>query len=86
MVRRIGHRRESGLAERFHRRVLAEVAQIELDVLREARQVGDAQERRLTIHRTDERQHVWVVRIEEFELAAPEDRPPLPERDQLAHP
>ena len=66
----VGDGRELVLAEHLDRRGAHVRAQVELDLLGEPGQVGDAQERLLALERADERQHVGVLGLEELDVAA----------------
>lgn len=68
----VADRSEPVLAEHLDRCRTLIGPQVELDVLCEPRQVGDAQHRWLAVVVTHERQHMGVVRIEEADVATSE--------------
>ena len=90
-VRPVADRREPGLPEHLDRHGAGELAQVEVDLLGQAGQVGHAQQRPLVAGHvgrgcSDERQHVVVLGLEELDRPPAEHEVALAQGDQLAHP
>ena len=86
VVREFADRCEAGAAEHLDGGVVDVVAQVELDRLRQTREVGDDEDGVLVGQLAEEGEDVGVLRLEERDLAPAELGQPPAQGDELAHP
>src|SRR6185312_3086285 len=77
--------REAAAAEELERHPPAEAGEVELDRLRGAREIEDAEDRLLAV-RAQVGQHLAVRRVEKAEIAAAEGKATLAHGDEALHP
>ena len=81
----IGHLGKRRATEQLDQREALVLREVDLDVLHEARQVGDHQDV-LVFERTDERHHAVVVGVQKLDRPAPEGSKLLAQSDEPSHP
>ena len=84
-VGKLADRRKRGVPGQFDGDRTGVLAQVELHGLRRAREIEDA-EQRLAVMLAKKRQHLAIVRIEEFQAAPPERIVALTHLDYAPHP
>src|SRR5690348_408216 len=84
-VGELADRREQRAAAELDRYVADELRQVDLDRLRRARDIGNA-ENRLTVEAAQISQYLAVLRIEEAQIAATEGGMRAADRQHPAHP
>src|SRR5688500_2433485 len=84
-IRQLANSRERAVAPQLDRHAALELPQVELDVLCEARQVVDAEDR-LLLEAAEEHEHTTVVGVERLPRAASKRLELSANRDQPAHP